>query len=185
MGVIGTFTGRPAACRLHGPLTPTWFSRGRPHCLRRIWACRAQRAADCGWTGVSLSPLPVIAAPGAARRSQRAVGRSLPGQVMARPLKWLMLIAMTMGMCLMNGLFGCLAAPHGSRLRRGEGCPSTIYLTKSHFCSPCLCRIYKMFTIWPSSEGKRPRQYVRLILYLIDTVSCGIIILNWADMRYA
>ena len=78
MGVIGTFTGRPAACRLHGRLTPAWFSRGRPHCLRRVWACHAQRAADCGWTGVSLSPLPVIAAPGAARRSQRAVSRSLP-----------------------------------------------------------------------------------------------------------
>ena len=78
MGVIGTFTGRSAACRLHGRLTPAWFSRGRPHCLRRVCACQAQRAADCGWTGVSLSPLLVIAAPGAARRSQRAVSRSLP-----------------------------------------------------------------------------------------------------------
>ena len=111
MGFSVTSTRRPAACRLHGSLTPAWFSRGRPHCLRRVWACHAQRAADCGWTGVSLSPLLVIAAPGAARRSQRADGRSLPGQVMARPLKWLMLIAMTMGMCLMNGLFGCHGSP--------------------------------------------------------------------------
>ena len=78
MGFSVTSTRRPAACRLHGPLTPAWFSRSRPHCLRRVWACQAQRAADCGWTGVSLSPLPVIAAPGAARRYQRAVNRSLP-----------------------------------------------------------------------------------------------------------
>ena len=82
-------------------------------------------------------------------------------QVMARPLKWLMLIAMTMGMCLMNGLFGCLAAPHGSRLRRGEGCPSTIYLTKSHFCTPCLCRVYKLFTIWALRYQRGPSLYSR------------------------
>ena len=142
-GVLETSIRRPTACRLHGRLTPAWFSRGRPHCLRRVWACQAQRAADCGWTGVSLSPLPVIAAPGAAQRSQRAVCRSLPGQVMARPLKWLMLIAITMGMCLMNGLFGCLAVPSVRAPAGAKDVPLLSTQLKATFVPPAFAEFTK------------------------------------------
>ena len=74
----------------------------------------------CGWTGVSLSPLPVMAVPGAARYLQLVVSRScgvgntrlksmvgiclpLAPQIMAQPLMWLMLITTAKGMYLMNG----------------------------------------------------------------------------------
>ena len=38
-----------------------WFSRNRPHCLRRITAKNRFNARTLGWTGVSLSLLPVMA----------------------------------------------------------------------------------------------------------------------------
>ena len=80
----------------------------------------APTACGCGWTGVSLSPLPVMAVPGAARYLQLVVSRScgvgntrlksmvgiclpLAPQIMAQPLMWLMLITTAKGMYLMNG----------------------------------------------------------------------------------
>jgi len=42
-------------------------------------------ARTLGWTGVSLSPLLVMAVPGAARYWQPAVSRSLPGRTNQRP----------------------------------------------------------------------------------------------------
>ena len=62
-----------------------WFSRNRPHCLRRITAANRFNARTLGWTGVSLSPLLVMAVPGAARYWQPAVSRSLPGRTNQRP----------------------------------------------------------------------------------------------------
>ena len=160
-GVIGTFTKRPSACRLHGSLTPAWFSRGRPHCLRRVWACHAQRAADCGWTGVSLSPLPVIAAPGAARRSQRVVCRSLPEAGHGAAAEVAHAHRNDNGNVSDEWTIRLSGSPVGSRTRRGEGCPSIIFLTKSHFCSPSLCRIYKLFTIWVLRYQRSPSLYSR------------------------
>ena len=50
---------RLAAYQLHGSLSAlAWFSCDRPHCV-----------PSCDWTGVSLSPLPVIALLGAAQKS--------------------------------------------------------------------------------------------------------------------
>ena len=62
---------RPAAYWLHGNLTPARFSGGCPHLLRRF-----DHARLYGQTGVSLSPLPVMALPGAARQSGMTEGRS-------------------------------------------------------------------------------------------------------------
>lgn len=62
-----------------------WFSRNRPHCLRRITAVNRFNARTLGWTGVSLSPLLVMAVPGAARYWQPAVSRSLLGRTNQRP----------------------------------------------------------------------------------------------------
>ena len=62
-----------------------WFSRDRPHCLRRITAAGRFNARTLGWTGVSLSPLLVMAVPGAIRYWQPAVSRSLPGRTNQRP----------------------------------------------------------------------------------------------------
>ena len=75
-------------CQLPVPrgISPlAWFSRNRPHCLRRITAANRFNARTLGWTGVSLSPLLVMAVPGAARYWQPAVSRSLPGRTNQRP----------------------------------------------------------------------------------------------------
>lgn len=79
-------------------------------------------ARTLGWTGVSLSPLPVMAVPGAIRYWQPAVSRSLPGRTNQRPAfsfsvvsrcflpadrraaaAWALAFAKAAGMCLMNG----------------------------------------------------------------------------------
>ena len=79
-------------------------------------------ARTLGWTGVSLSPLPVMAVPGAIRCWQPAVSRSLPGRTNQRPAfsfsvvsrcflpadrraaaAWALAFAKAAGMCLMNG----------------------------------------------------------------------------------
>lgn len=99
-----------------------WFSRNRPHCLRRITAAGRFNARTLGWTGVSLSPLLVMAVPGAIRYWQPAVSRSLPGRTNLRPYfsfsvvsccflpadhraaaAWALAFAKAAGMCLMNG----------------------------------------------------------------------------------
>lgn len=79
-------------------------------------------ARTLGWTGVSLSPLLVVAVPGAIRYWQPAVSRSLPGRTNQRPAfsfsvvsrcflpadrraaaAWALAFAKAAGMCLMNG----------------------------------------------------------------------------------
>lgn len=72
---------RLAAASSTGISAPPRFSPSCPHLLRRF-----DRARLYGRTGVSLSLLPVIAAPGAARCLQPAVSRSLPDGTNRRPV---------------------------------------------------------------------------------------------------
>ena len=72
-----------------------WFSRNRPHCLRRITAECRFNARTLGWTGVSLSLLLVMAIPGAIRYWQPAVSRSLLGRTNQRPIflfRWCLVV---------------------------------------------------------------------------------------------
>ena len=61
-----------------------WFSRNRPHCLRRITATRPRQRSDVRLDG-SIAPLLVMAVPGATRYWQPAVSRSLLGRTNQRP----------------------------------------------------------------------------------------------------
>ena len=87
----------------HGNRTPPRISPSCPHC------------DVCGWAGVSLSPLPVLAVPGAARYLQPGVCRSpyskltkncfsLFVRIMTQPLTWLVRSSRAAkATCLMNG----------------------------------------------------------------------------------
>jgi len=78
------------------PQLSVWQSR--PHCLRRTGY-----RSDCGWTGVSLSSLWVLAESGAARYFQSVFSACRLSAGHGVPLHTLMLITATKRMYLVNG----------------------------------------------------------------------------------
>ncbi len=119
---------RPAAYQLHGESHP---SRGS-HATAPIACDGCQHARTLGWTGVSLSPLPVMAVPGAARYWQPAVSRSLlganektgflfggftlcPSANRRAAAAWALAFAKAAGMCLMNG-YAVFKVPGGHQI---------------------------------------------------------------------
>ena len=91
-------TKRSAANWRHGSCTPTVGLTEPPHCLRRIGY-----RSDCGWTGVSLSSLCVLAESGAARYFQSVFSACRLSAGHGVPLYTLMLISVTKRMYLVNG----------------------------------------------------------------------------------
>ena len=98
-----------------------WFSRNRPHCLRRITAANRFNARTLGWTGVSLRcwSWPYREPPGtgsllflAPCREEQTKDLQFLFSVVSRcflpadhraAATWALAFAKTAGMCLMNG----------------------------------------------------------------------------------
>ena len=115
----------------------------------------------CGWTGVPLYPLPVMASPGAARFLQAAVTRSYGTglyarpimiirwicsscpYIMARPLNQLLLIALKRGMLLMNEY---AVVKVQVKEEHSKECLSPIVL-KPQGCQPCAAKYFLSLAI--------------------------------------